>query len=104
MEYTKDDRVKGAVSYIWIVGLIFFFIEKDNAFVRFHAAQGAALFACGVAVFILSIIPILGAILFGLYYLVAVIFSIIAAINSWNGQTFRIPGISALADLIIAKI
>lgn len=32
-------NVAAALSYIWIVGLILFFIEKDNKFVRFHAMQ-----------------------------------------------------------------
>ena len=34
-----DPKVAGALSYIWIVGLVFFFIEKENRFIRFHAAQ-----------------------------------------------------------------
>ena len=34
-----DPKVAGAISYIWIVGLIFFFLEKENRFVRFHAMQ-----------------------------------------------------------------
>lgn len=32
-------NVAAAISYIWIVGLVLFFIEKDNKFVRFHAMQ-----------------------------------------------------------------
>lgn len=32
-------NVAAALGYIWIVGLIFFFIEKTNHFVRFHAMQ-----------------------------------------------------------------
>src|ERR1044072_6679688 len=34
-----DPKAAAALSYIWIVGLIFFFIEKENKFVRFHAMQ-----------------------------------------------------------------
>jgi len=34
-----DPKIAAALSYIWIVGLIFFFIEKENKFVRFHAMQ-----------------------------------------------------------------
>lgn len=34
-----DPKVAAAISYIWIVGLVFFFIEKENRFVRFHAMQ-----------------------------------------------------------------
>ncbi len=32
-------NVAAALSYIWIVGLILFFIEKSNKFIRFHAMQ-----------------------------------------------------------------
>ncbi|PWT93881.1 MAG: hypothetical protein C5B55_03660 [Blastocatellia bacterium] len=32
-------NVASALSYIWIVGLVFFFIEKENKFIRFHAMQ-----------------------------------------------------------------
>ncbi len=34
-----DPKVAAAISYIWIVGVIFFFLEKENRFVRFHAMQ-----------------------------------------------------------------
>jgi uncharacterized membrane protein len=34
-----DAKLAAALSYIGIVGLIFFFIEKENRFVRFHALQ-----------------------------------------------------------------
>lgn len=34
-----DPKVAAAISYIWIVGLIFFFLEKENRFIRFHALQ-----------------------------------------------------------------
>jgi uncharacterized membrane protein len=34
-----EPNLAGALSYIWIVGLIFFFIEKENRFIRFHAMQ-----------------------------------------------------------------
>src|SRR6058998_2479118 len=34
-----EPNIAAAISYIWIVGLIFFFIEKENRFIRFHAMQ-----------------------------------------------------------------
>ena len=34
-----DANVAAAISYIFIVGLIFFFLEKENKFIRFHAMQ-----------------------------------------------------------------
>jgi uncharacterized membrane protein len=34
-----DPKIAAAISYIWIVGVIFFILEKENKFVRFHALQ-----------------------------------------------------------------
>ena len=58
-------NVAAALGYIWIVGLIFFFIEKENKFVRFHGMQsvlyGALWFVIMIALAILSaIIAIIG--------------------------------------------
>src|SRR6516225_143091 len=48
-----DPNIAGALSYFWIIGLIFFLIEKKNRFVRFHAFQalayGVALISVGIA-------------------------------------------------------
>src|ERR1051326_6769649 len=53
-----DANIAGALSYFWIIGLIFFLIEKQNKFVRFHALQGL-LYGVGFAIvaFILGFIP-----------------------------------------------
>ena len=39
-------NVAGLLSYVlgWLTGLIFFLIEKENKFVRFHAAQSLVVF------------------------------------------------------------
>src|SRR5437660_9265815 len=47
-----EPNVASALSYIWIVGLIFFFIEKENKFIRFHAMQSIL---CGVTASVLLI-------------------------------------------------
>jgi uncharacterized membrane protein len=63
-------NVAGALSYVLgiITGVVFFVIEKENRFVRFHAAQSIAvtllLVVIGIALSILStalvFVPILG--------------------------------------------
>jgi uncharacterized membrane protein len=37
-------KALGALSYLWILGFIFLFIEKKNKFVIFHAKQATACF------------------------------------------------------------
>src|SRR6185295_5540909 len=53
-------NVAAALSYIWIVGLIFFFLEKGSKFIRFHAMQsvlyGALWFVVMIALVIISTI------------------------------------------------
>ena len=48
-----EAHIAAGLSYITIVGLIFFFIEKNNRFVRFHAAQSILL---GATAIVLSIV------------------------------------------------
>ncbi len=52
-----DANVAAGLSYIPIIGLIFFFVEKTNRFVKFHAAQAILLAIVSIVVqIILSII------------------------------------------------
>ncbi len=55
-----EAHIAAGLSYIWILGLIFFFVEKSNRFVRFHAAQAILLGIGGVVLFFIVIV--LGAI------------------------------------------
>ena len=56
-----DENIGGMLCYIFIIGLIFLFMEKENRFIRFHALQAVFL---GVFLFILNlvfaVIPIIG--------------------------------------------
>ena len=42
-----DENVAGLLCYVatWITGIIFFVIEKDSKFVKFHAMQSIITFA-----------------------------------------------------------
>jgi uncharacterized membrane protein len=87
-----DPKVAAAISYIWIVGLIFFFIEKDNKFVRFHAMQ-SILFGIANSV-IMMVLAIVATIL-------TVVFTIggaAAATATGSG------GIGGLASLLVGLI
>jgi len=58
-----EPNVAGLLCYvlIWVTGLIFYLIEKENRFVRFHAMQSIIVFGTlTVASLILGVIPIIG--------------------------------------------
>ncbi|HBB88177.1 MAG TPA: hypothetical protein DC047_11225 [Blastocatellia bacterium] len=83
-----DPKVAAAISYIWIVGLIFFFIEKENKFVRFHAMQ-SILFGIANSV-IMMVLAIIATIL-------TVVFTIGAAAASAAGS----GGLGAIVGLLV---
>src|SRR5258708_6254261 len=125
-----DPKVAAALSYIWIVGLIFFFIEKENRFVRFHAMQsiifGIANSVIMIALAILaSILTVVfgvggamvggggGAIMSLLVSLIWLLFSvaglllflglIFAAYKAYQGEKFKLPVIGNMAEKIVDK-
>ena len=120
-----DPKVAAALSYIWIVGLIFFFIEKENRFIRFHAAQSLIFgIANSIIMMVLVVVGVIltfafgigGAIVGGivgtlvsmlvwliwlLFWLVAmgmIIGLIFTAIKAYQGHLFKLPVIGNMAE------
>ena len=59
-------NVAAAISYIWIVGLVLFFIEKENRFIRFHAMQSVLYgVTWTVAMIVLAILNTILVVVFG---------------------------------------
>jgi uncharacterized membrane protein len=59
-------NIAAALSYIWIIGLILFFIEKENKFVRFNAMQSVLYGVTWMIVMIvLGILSAILAVIFG---------------------------------------
>jgi len=125
-----DPKVAAALSYIWIVGLIFFFIEKENRFVRFHALQSVIfgiansviLVLLSVLTMILTIVMgvggamvggVLGLIVSLLGWLIWLLFALVivllllglifAAYKAYQGEKFKLPFIGNMAEKIVDK-
>jgi uncharacterized membrane protein len=108
-----DANIAAGLSYIagWITGLIFFFMEKQNRFVRFHAMQSilfsVALIAFYVLIDVVSFalaiasIPFVGLLLSGTGFLVALgtlVVWIFLVINAFQGKYFKLPVLGAYAE------
>ena len=104
----SGNLVLAALSYpIWIIALVVILTEKNDRNIRYHgwnglfwgiAFRGCCLVVCIVAP-ILSNIPGVG-VLANVLYLVHpawLIFSIIFAVNAYNGKPVNIPVISDMA-------
>ena len=110
-------NVAGALAYVLgpITGIAFLVMEKENAFVRYHAAHSivvsgvliAASIALSIVSTVLAIVPILG-------WLLALALSLALAVGSFglwlflmfkafNGQEWEAPVAGQFARKLIAK-
>ena len=100
-------NVEAGLSYVfgWITGLIFFLVEKQNRFVRFHAMQ-SILFFGGITVIdiVLNIIANYGVLgLLTLFIssvvgLIGFVGWIVLLINGFQGKYFKLPVIGDYAE------
>jgi uncharacterized membrane protein len=88
-----EENVAGLLCYVvgWITGLIFFLIEKDSKFVKFHAMQSIITFG---ACTILGFIPIVN----WFIGIVAFVLWILLMIKAYQGEKFKLPVIGDLAE------
>jgi uncharacterized membrane protein len=96
-----EENVAGLLSYVvgWITGLVFFLIEKDSKFVKFHAMQSIITFGGLMIVsIILGIIPIIGWVVSWLLNILMIVLWIILMIKAYHGEKFKLPTIGDLAE------
>lgn len=96
--------------FLWVTGLIFFLIEKENKYVRFHAMQaillGVAITVIWIVLFVVDIvlgqIPILGSILATLLSIVfwvgSLIVWILMMVKAYQGEMYKLPVIGDIAE------
>ena len=99
-----DQNVAAGLSYIfgWVTGLIFFLMEKQNRFVRFHAMQSILLSVAyivlaifiGIVTFVLPFLWFLG----NLALLGMIVVSVILLVNAFQGKYFKLPVIGDYAE------
>jgi len=97
----EEGRFFAVISYISFLCILALLLKKDNKFSIHHAKQGLVLFVFESAVFILSIIPILGWLIgwlgFGLFFL----FSVWGMLKASGGNYSRLPVVADIADKIV---
>jgi uncharacterized membrane protein len=96
-----NQNVAGLLCYLagWITGLVFFLIEKENKFVRFHAMQSIITFGALTVLFmVLGFIPIVGWIIMPFVGLAQLVLWILLMVKAYNGVYFKLPVIGDLAE------
>ena len=80
---TQEQKIWGALSYVWILSVVVLAARKNNEYVRFHANQGFLLFILSLFFWF----PVLG-------WLLAVIVTILVIIGifkSLQGEEWPLP-------------
>ena len=94
-------NVAGLLTYLlgWVTGIIFYLIEKENKFVRFHALQSIITFgALTVLGIVFPFIPVLGRILAPIVGLANIVLWIILMIKAYQGEKFKLPVVGDIAE------
>ena|SRR5579862_341164 len=111
------ENVAGLLCYVlgWLTGIIFFLIDK-RPYVRFHAAQSIVVFG-GLHVINIAIGIIfgagfmiggfgafgLGAALYGLISLVALVLWILLMVKAYQGEKYEVPIAAGIAKSFAGK-
>ncbi|MDQ3169071.1 MAG: hypothetical protein M3Q55_02895 [Acidobacteriota bacterium] len=100
-----------ALAYLawWVSGLLFFLIERENRFVKFHAAQAmvglGALWALGLTMWGVAFAAIFVSaaastvLLYVAYavWLLGIAAWAICTVRAWKGDEFELPFVGAIA-------
>jgi uncharacterized membrane protein len=123
-----EPNIAAALSYIWIVGVIFYLMEKENSFIRFHAMQSILFgIANTVIMMVLVFVGVVLTFMFGvggamvggaagdlvgllisliwlLFWLIGIaLFAtlVFAAVKAYQGNKFKLPIIGNMAEKIV---
>jgi uncharacterized membrane protein len=99
-------RTAGVLCYLfgWVTGLIFFLLERESRFVRFHAMQSILFFGIlSILEEVFSHMPLFGPI-GGALGLVMFIGWIVMMVKAGRGQYYKLPLFGDLADRLIDQI
>jgi uncharacterized membrane protein len=94
-------NVAALLSYLvgWVTGIIFFLLEKDNRYVRFHALQSIVTFGgLWVLSMALLFIPVAGWMAIALVQPLAFILWIVLMIKAYQGERFKLPVAGDVAE------
>jgi uncharacterized membrane protein len=98
-----ESNVKAALTYLvgWLTGLIFLLTEKEDKFVRFHAAQSLVFFGL---ITLISIIPFLGQLLGLILWPLSLVLWVVLMFKAYKNEQFELPVLSDWAKQLEAKI
>lgn len=99
------ENIEGLLCYVlvFITGIVFLVLEKENKFVRFHAMQSIATF---LPLFIIAVvvgwIPFLGWMVAALIGLLELVLWLLLMFKAYKGEKYKLPIAGDFAEKQIA--
>ncbi len=96
-----EENIEALLSYLllWVTGLLFLILEKDNKFVKFHAMQSIITFgALTVGLMIFTPIPIIGIIITTILSITIFVLWIFLMLKAYQGEKYKLPIIGDIAE------
>jgi uncharacterized membrane protein len=93
-------NLAAALSYIWIVAVIFLFVEPYNKdrFVRFHAFQSIFVMVAEIILWTVLGVSLVGVLLLPFVGLGGLVIRIICGMKAYNNESFKLPLIGDMAE------
>ncbi|UCB44173.1 MAG: DUF4870 domain-containing protein [Dehalococcoidales bacterium] len=88
-----EPNVAGVLCYVvgWITGIIFFILEKDSKFIRFHALQSIVVFGVlSVAGTVLSWMPVFGGFFRVIICILGFVLWVVLMVKAYQGEKYKI--------------
>jgi len=100
-----EENIEGALCYVlgWVTGIVFYLLEKENKFVRFHAMQSILVFLPLSVIYwifgwMLWWIPFIGWAISILIGLLMFILWLVLMIKAYQGEMFKLPVVGDMAE------
>ena len=82
-----------------LTGIIFFLLEKENKFIRFHAMQSIITFGFFFVLnIVLGVIPVVGWSLIPFVGLIQLVLWVILMVKAYQGEHFKLPIVGDMAE------
>ncbi len=95
-----DANLAAVLSYLLgiISGLIFYILEKENKYVKFHAMQSILVSAFLFILSTILVITVVGVFLVPIVQLVGFILWILLMVKAYQGEYFKLPFLGDIAE------
>ena len=97
-----NEKLEGALCYLlfWITGIVFYILENENEYVKFHALQSIITFLpLTVAGAVLGPIPLIGWLLSPLIWVLTIILWLVLMLKAFQGERYKLPIVGDIVEI-----